>query len=171
MQGLRPFVQPQDENSVSYLQRGVTGKLVFGGESGFSKSTSAGLPGQRKALGFIGNREPAAQPSKTPGAAGLRRALGDITNNANNKQPVQQQRAPANEKPSGAVATAAKPASKAEAYAEGGVERLAGKGWRELERDRQERADAEIDQRLMAFAAMGKRSLPSFFPLWVSRGQ
>ena len=34
--------------------------------------------------------------------------------------------------------------SQAEAYAENGVERLAGKGWRELERQQQLRADADI---------------------------
>jgi hypothetical protein len=169
-QGLRPFLQ-QDENSVSYLHRGGVSSKAFGGDGGFGKAAQPVLPGQRKALGNITNRggldSENAQPSKTPAAAGPRRALGDITNNAK----PQQQRAAAVDKPTGLMARpalTAKRASRLEALAEGGVERLAGKGWQQLEAERREREDAEIDQRLLAFAALGKRSLPTFFPLWVS---
>ena len=168
MQGLRPLVQ--DENSLGALPRGGLAPGKLGGELGGLKA--AGLPGARKALGNITNRGgfgENAPPAKTPAAAGPRRALGDTTNAA--KPPGTQQQPRAAEKPAApaAAAAAARPmGSLAEAYAAEGVERLAGKGWEELEADRAARADAEMDQRLLAFAALGKRSLPTFFPLWVS---
>ena len=169
MQGLRPFTFQQDENSLAHMHRGAAvGKAAFGGEGALGLS----LPGQRKALGNITNRAGGKDagnggPSKTPAAAGPRRALGDITNTAQVKE--LQPRTGAAEKPAGLrPATTARPASRVNALAEGGIERVAGKTWQQQEQERLEREDAEIDQRLLAHAALGKRSLPTFFPLWVS---
>lgn len=155
---------------MAHLHRGLSGK-TFGGEASLGRGGAA-LPGARKALGGLGGRGLDAEnaaPAKTPAAAGPRRALGDITNNAHAKS-LQQAQPAAAQKPAAVVrpAAAARPASRAEALAEQGAERLAGKGWQEQEEERQQCADAEIDERLLAFAALGKRSLPTFFPLWVS---
>ncbi|GAB4818941.1 hypothetical protein N2152v2_005987 [Parachlorella kessleri] len=165
MQGLRPSSFQQDENSLAHMHRGAAvGKAAFGGEGTLS------LPGQRKALGNITNLAGGKDvgnggPSKTPAAAGPRRALGDITNTT--KVKVLQPRTGGAEKPAGLrPATTARPASRVDALAEGGVERLAGKTWQQQEVERLEREDAEISQRLLAWAALGKRSLPTYFPLW-----
>eukprot|EP00887_Chlorella_sp_A99_P002110 scaffold21.g2110.t1 len=179
MQGLRSFVQ--DENSIAVLQRGVKGGLAEGGPLRAGKGTPGlGLASARKALGNITNRAaPDAEntlPGKTPAAgAAPRRALGDITN-ANTSLEAQAPRAGPADKPAAAEpscrraepvgATTAVGSCWAEEYAVDGVERLAGRGWEALERDRTARQDDEISARLGALASFSARSMPSFFPLW-----
>ena len=181
-QGLRPLVQ--DENSLAALHRLPSAKTLGGGGSGGgggsagSGKGAAALPGLRKALGNITNNtsrgadsENAAPPlGKTP----ARRApLGDITNNSTAQKGQQQQahKAPLPSKPT-ALATQQQQQQatcRADAYAaEGGVERQAGWGWEQLERDRLQREDAESTQRLASLASLPSHGLPSFFPLWVS---
>ena len=189
MQGLRPYVQ--DENAVAALHhRPLAVKGVGGGGENMGFGASArkggatpGFPGARRALGNITNAkgldgENAAPPGKTPAA---RRALGDITNSSTTAQKLglgQQQggKAPmADKQPMASLrqqqplAAAAAPSGSAEAYAEAGVERLAGHSWEQLERGRLAREDAEIGGRLAALASFPSRNLPSFFPLWVRR--
>ena len=184
MQGLRPYVQ--DENSMAHMRAGVLGKGVLGGDAGgggtaYTKAKGTpGFPSARKALGIISNRAFDAEnavPGKTPAAGALpRRALGDITNAGTAGLKSQLRQAPL-EKPAAmpscraagpaTVMAAAGPSSRAEEYAEGGVERLAGKGWDQLECDRLAQQDAEISARLAHVATFSRQPVPSFFPLWV----
>jgi hypothetical protein len=187
MQGLRPYVQ--DENAMAALHhRPLAVKGVGGGgeNAGFGASArkdvaTPGFPGARKALGNITNAkgfdaENAAPPGKTPSA---RRALGDITNSSTTATKLGQQqggKAPMADRQQPMVslrqqqqpvaAAAPAPSGRAEAFAESGVERLAGHSWEQLERARLAREDAEIDSRLAALASFPGRSLPSF-PHWV----
>lgn len=186
MQGLRPYVQ--DENAMAALHHRPLAVKGGGGENaGFGASArkggaTPGFPGARKALGNITNAkgfdaENAAPPGKTPGP---RRALGDITNSSATTQKLGQQggKAPMAEKQPIAslkqqqqvAAAVAAPTGRAEVYAEGGVERLAGHSWEQLERGRLAREDAEIGSRLAALATFSGRGLPTFFPLWAPGG-
>jgi hypothetical protein len=191
MQGLRPYVQ--DENAMAALHHrplavkggGGGGENAGLGASARKGGATPGFPGARKALGNITNArgfdaENAAPPGKTPSA---RRALGDITNSSTTAQKLGQQqggKAPMTDKQQPlaslrqqqqqqqpVTAAVAAPSGRAEAYAESGVERLAGHSWQQLERGRLAREDAEIDSRLAALASFPGRSLPSFFPHWV----
>ena len=187
--GLRPYVQ--DENALAGLHRGggVKGAAGRGGEAGGAQALAKGtpgFPGVRKALGNITNRGGGldaenAPPGKTPAAgAAPRRALGDITNSsaAGSLQRPLQHKAPAAAgpapqqaaQPHAAAEAAAAPASRAEALAQGGVERCFGRGWEQLERERLAREDEESSRRLAALAAFPGRALPNFFPLWVRDG-
>ncbi|KAL4452350.1 hypothetical protein ABPG75_008012 [Micractinium tetrahymenae] len=190
MQGLRPYTQ--DENALAGLHRPAALKAApLGGEPGLGglgakKAAGFPLPGARKALGNITNRggfDPEnTAPGKTPvaGAAPAppRRALGDITN-SNAAAPASLRRTaqkPAAAQPeaqqtaAAAAAAVAQPRSRLDELAEGGVERLAGRGWEALERDRLAREDAEIQGRLAALASYPARPLPNFFPLWGAGG-
>jgi hypothetical protein len=164
MQGLHPLAAHQDENGSTMLFRALNGKNA-GAEP--SATPMAGMPSARKALGNITNRgfdAENAPPGKTPGLT-VRKALGNITNGpASTLKPLQRAAAPE-------AALASAPADRVEALAAGGVERQMGKGWEELERDREARGDDEIALRLGAFAALAQRSLPTFYPLWVSGGR
>lgn len=182
MQGLRPYTQ--DENALAGLHRPAALKAApLGGDAalgglGAKKGGGFPVPGVRKALGNITNRggfDPEnIAPGKTPTAgaapAPARRALGDITN-SNATAPASLLRTtqkPAAQ-PAAQQTAAAQPRSRLDELAEGGVERLAGRGWEELERDRLAREDDDIQRRLAALANYSARPLPNFFPLWVRR--
>lgn len=169
MQGLRPVAHHQDENSLAHFPPNFGSKLSSKGEFLTGKATAV-LPGQRKALGNITNRgfegeNPA--PSKTPSVA-KRRALGDITNSSVNSQLQRKAVTVAKVESQQSAAAATGVSEKAALWAEEGVERLAGKDWQELESDRQRRVMEEIDERMLAFSMLSKRSIPNFFPCWVS---
>ncbi len=165
MQGLRPLQAHQDENSGLMARNTLSGKS-FGGEEGrngamgpMKTPLGAGMPSARKALGNITNNGLHAAnilPGKTAGAGTVaRKPLGNVTNS----------------KPAPAQAMT-KAVSAAEdrlaKLAEGGVETAFGKGWGGLERDREDRIDDEISERLTAMASLGSRGLPTYYPHWVS---
>ncbi len=100
---------------------------------------------------------------KRPAAAMLpRRALGDITNSAAPKRlppsevkprppvEVKQREVPASRH--AAARTEAVAMSKAELYAQDGVEKPAGKDWAQLEAERKREEDSGINQRVKLFA-------------------
>jgi hypothetical protein len=164
MEGVRPVQLPQDENSSALLGRtlGAAKSHFGGGDAKFGKGTPAanakGLSSARKAFGNITNQGPAhpssVQPSKTSAnaPATARKALGDITNSAKPSQEQQQGTGqPKAEKPSASIdeAVAAERDRLAELYAKDGVEKLAGKGWKELQADMEARENAEIMDRLL----------------------
>lgn len=193
-QGLRPYVQ--DENAMA-LHHPPTLHLKGGGGGGAGganeiggalKKGTPGFPTVRKALvnitnskaGFGSGNSDGGAPGKTP--AGVRRALGDITNSnmaAPSAQKAAQKALPLavrpvptlqQQQPSAMAAVAALPTSRADVLAEGGVERLAGHSWEQLEAGRVAREEAEIQRRLVSLANFPPRALPTFFPFWVSRG-
>lgn len=171
MQGLRPLEAHQDENSGAVLRSNFKGGLGFGDtgrSAGFgAKGTPHGnAPSARKALGNITNHgfQGVALPGKTP-VNTVRKALGNITN-------AGVAGADARPAPMGAVACKAWDVEqRIDELSAGGVEKLAGKGWKDLEREREAQADAEILQRATALAAYGKRALPNYFPAWVRQTQ
>lgn len=139
----------QDENSQPYttnkrLGTDATRKLL--GPAGSTPlSKQAGLSSARKALGNITNRatqqqENATPFKNTPAVHAHRKALGDITNatpagpGLANKPLLEKQ---AQQKSSAAKSRLSKQKSKAEIYAEDGVERLAGRSRSQLEADRE----------------------------------
>jgi hypothetical protein len=165
MQGLRQLVH-QDENSG--LFGGLASKLQGGGSDRLSKD--AGSASTRKALGNITNRalQPGADgrlPGKTPATKSGRPALGDLTNASAAKAGGTQAAKPREEAQHTAASCSLD--SRASQYASDGVERRAGKGWEQLERERAEREEDEIDARLASLASAPLSHLPSFFP-WVS---
>ncbi|EIE27394.1 hypothetical protein COCSUDRAFT_55407 [Coccomyxa subellipsoidea C-169] len=115
--------------------------------------------GRRKALGNITNTERKA--GDTAPATKPRRALGDITN----ATPVQSSQSKAkhaetNLQKSALPQSYAKQValkSLAELYAEDGVERMAGKTWREMSKEQQQRDDADIKRRVTAFTSVPYR--------------
>ena len=145
----------QDENSQPYVPGKRTGNDVAKRFAGHAGSTPAGKQvgpsSARKALGNITNRtatvqQEGATPFKgTPGLLGPRKTLGDITNVTPGQiaKPVLAKQA--QQRGSIARPRLAKHRSKAEIYAEEGVERLAGKGKQQLEAEREHRdlADAK----------------------------
>lgn len=189
-QGLRPYVQ--DENAMA-LHHPPTLHLKGGGGGGAGganeiggalKKGTPGFPTVRKALvnitnskaGFGSGNSDGGAPGKTP--AGVRRALGDITNSnmaAPSAQKAAQKALPLavrpvptlqQQQPSAMAAVAALPTSRADVLAEGGVERLAGHSWEQLEAGRVAREEAEIQRRLVSLANFPPRALPTFFPFW-----
>ena len=137
----------QDENSQPYttnkrLGTDATRKLL--GPAGSTPlSKQAGLSSARKALGNITNRatqqqENATPFKNTPAVHAHRKALGDITNatpagpGLASKPLLEKQ-----QKSSAAKSRLSKQKSKAEIYAEDGVERLAGRSRSQLEADRE----------------------------------
>ncbi|KAK9907676.1 hypothetical protein WJX75_007993 [Coccomyxa subellipsoidea] len=133
-------------------------KVGEGGKSFAAGGKTPGL-GRRKALGNITNTD--RKPGDNAQALKSRRALGDITN----ATPVQ----PSQSKPKSVEAKLHNPAlpqtharqvalkSLAELYAEDGVERTAGKGWREMNREQQQRDDADINRRVAALTSVPYR--------------
>ncbi len=156
----------QDENSQSYpagKRQGLDARKRFSGSTPLGKQP--GLSSARKALGNITNRTAALQqenatPFKgTPAVLGHRRTLGDITN-ATPAKPRQLAK-PGLEKPRGSQAKPrlAKQKSRAEIYAEEGIESLAGKSRQQLEADREHRDLLEAKSRAAYLA-----SLPALQP-------
>lgn len=166
----------QDENSGSML---LSRKQATGDENavptfgiGKVQGKVAGLGTARKALGNITNQglAPASHKPgalKTPGT-GLkaRKALGDITN-ATPKQSVKEQQKPALLKPQ--PLPSQQPVrdpvrQRAELYAEEGIEKLAGKDWHELQRDRQRTQDEALSSSFQALErfATQRYTLPLF---------
>ena len=155
MQGLRPLHAHHDENSGLASRNNVPGK-TFGAEEG--RSVGLGpmktpMPSARKALGNITNKGLDATnilhpPGKTP-AAGGSVARKPLTNAFNT--------------------VAAQPADddRISKLAQDGVERLAGKGWDELEKEREAYQDEEISEKIAAMVAFGHRSFPTYYPRWV----
>jgi hypothetical protein len=161
----------------------------------FAVKGAGGFPTVRKALGNLTNSSASlgggaaegALLGKTPGGAALvRRALGDITNSkaaAQSAQKAVQKAVPLSSQPVPALlqqqqqeqkqgqqmpsAAAASVSSRADALAAGGVERIAGRSWEQLEAARLASEDAEISERLAALASFPCRALPTFFPSWV----
>ena len=169
MQGLRPLQAHQDENS-GIMARSVLPGKSFGGEEARSgalgpmKTPLGGMPSARKALGNITNNGLHASNilhEKTAAAGPVaRKPLGNVftTSKAQSKEaaPVQ--------------ATAQAVSSSEDRIAklaEDGVETMFGKGWEDLEIDREARVDEEISQRLSAMASFGRRGLPTYYPHWV----
>ncbi|KAH7622236.1 hypothetical protein NADE_004823 [Nannochloris sp. 'desiccata'] len=165
MQGLRPLQAHQDENNGFIARNTLPGKS-FGGEEGrngvmgpMKTPKGAGMPSARKALGNITNHGLHATnilPGKTSAAGSVaRKPLGNVTNS----------------KASQAQATTQDVAStedRIEKLAEDGVETSFGKGWEDLESDREDRIDEEISQRLSVMASLGRRGLPTYYPHWAS---
>ncbi|BDA47937.1 hypothetical protein COCOBI_11-1940 [Coccomyxa sp. Obi] len=137
------------------------------GKSFVTGGKTPGL-GRRKALGNITNTE--RKPVDTAPALKPRKALGDITN-ATPVQPshANTKKSDANvKKPALPLAHAKEVALQrlADIYAEDGIERMAGKTWRELEKEQRQRDDAEIEERVrainsapyrMPFSVFGRR--------------
>jgi hypothetical protein len=165
MQGLRPLQAHQDENSGLMSRNTLPGKS-FGGEEGrngamgpMKTPKGAGMPSARKALGNITNNGLHAAnilPGKTPaGGTVARKPLGNVTNSK-----------PA---PAHAVLTTKTVSNedRIAKLAEDGVESSFGKGFADLEQDKEDRLDEEISQRLAAMASLGRRGLPTYYPHWV----
>ncbi|KAF5832932.1 hypothetical protein DUNSADRAFT_11012 [Dunaliella salina] len=183
---------PMDENAGlmhhGIHDKENSSSFVVGGSRGLAGS-GAGKnvlqpPSGRKALGNITNTTSKQQPGSSFGgapekggkaAAPARRAFGvDITNSGALKQQQQPPGDPSSVKrkplqalePQQPPQTCSKqqllPKSKAEVYAEGGVERLAGKSFREQEVDRLQREERDIDQRV--------KQLTSAMSMWKPQG-
>lgn len=174
MLGIRSVVQ--DENAGSRFGEGTRNKenagrsTVFGGKAALQPLGVS----TRKALGNITNMKggenampgPALKPGASSSKEG-RRVLGDITNSGASKRPFEQSKSkPALQPSSHSTQQPLQPVirapivtrSKAEIYADEGIERLAGKSWRELEAERKQREDAEIQSRV--------HRLTSSLPVW-----
>lgn len=161
----------QDENSQPYVssKRLVTetARKGLAAPGGTPVSKQAGLNSARKALGNITNRANQQQENATPFKAtpavhGHRKALGDITNatparTGHRVRPLLDK--PVQQKGSAAKSRLAKQKSKAEIYAEEGVERLAGKGRAQLAADRELRDIQDATSRAARFA-----SIPALLP-------
>lgn len=165
---LRSLNPLQDENSQPYAagkRQGLdAGKRFAGNTSNTPLGKPAGLSSARKALGNITNRsalqQDTATPFKgTPAFLGQRKTLGDITNATPAKSG--QLATTLLEKPKGSQAKpkVAKQKSKAEVYAEDGVECLAGKSRQQLDAERELRHFTDAKTRAAYFA-----SLPAFRP-------
>lgn len=180
MLDVRPalLVRGQDENAGPSLAiRNKENALGVG--FGLGKPSVQPL-GTRKALGNITNTsgsklgENAGKPGLPAPSKEGRRALGDITNSGPSlrqplgglalkpssskplgtlpqplKLPLQQRAAPVLT----SIPVPAQQRSKAEVYAEAGIERLAGKSWAEQEADRQRKENAEISGRVTRFTS------------------
>lgn len=163
MQGLRPLQAHQDENSGFVARNSLPGK-AFGGEDGRSaglgglKNAKTGMPSARKALGNITNRGGLDNilPGKAPTGSVARKPLGPVFN----------------EVAKGAITASAQAIrpndERISKLMQDGVEKMAGKGWDELEREREARMDQEITDRLAAVASFGRRGLPTYYPHWAS---
>jgi len=145
--------------------------LGAGGKSSLGQSKLQPIQplSTRKALGNITNTVKSdglgnadKQGGKqVPGPTVGRRAFGDITNTAG---PNKAQSAdikpslPSTSKTAPVEVAVAAPAPKtlAETYAEGGVEKPAGKGWHQLEVDRLLREEEQVEQRVAAVTAILK---------------
>jgi hypothetical protein len=139
MLGLGPAaMQDENDGAVAYLP--VPAKSMAGAVPPSATPLRPGLASARKGLGGL---------ALGPGTA--RKALGNITN-ANAASDAKG--AGAHGGPAACGGGAAALDARAEALAaEGGIERLAGKGWAEQERDRVAREDDEMLARLEAAAA------------------
>lgn len=149
--------------------------------STLGKPASQPLAGNvRRALGNITNTSsrgsenvPAGQQATKPGLNGGkegRRALGDITNSALSKstsrsnEPAKSKlfQHPTIQKPLNPVSASTRAPlttrSKADIYADDGIEHLAGKSWVELEAERKQRETADIENRV--------RKLTMGLPVW-----
>lgn len=113
---------------------------------GGKTAPSAAKTGMRKALGNLTNAK--QQPGAST-AGKQRRAFGELWSIANNdyKPPSTSQA------PSVAAVAADRSQQIAEQYAAGGVERLAGKGWNQLESERTQREEAEIEASVQRMTA------------------
>ena len=160
----------QDENSQPYAagkRLGSETRKFLGSAGSTPSSKQSGLSSARKALGNITNRttqqqENATPCKKTPTVHGRRKALGDITNatpagNAHLTRPLLDKAA--QQKGSAATSRLAKQKSKAEIYAEEGVERLAGKSQAQLDAERQLKDMQDASSRAAQLA-----SLPALRP-------
>lgn len=157
----------QDENSQPYgvgiRQALDTGKRFAGNAANTPLGKPAGLSSARKALGNITNRSTIqhdnATPFKaTPAVLGPRKKLGDITN-ATPAKSAQLAKTLLEKSKSQAKPKAAKQRSKAEIYAEDGIEILAGRSGQQLETERQLRDLTDAKTKAAYFA-----SLPAFQP-------
>lgn len=159
----------QDENSQPYVagkRLGTETRKFLGTAGNTPLSKQPGLSSARKALGNITNRTSQQQENATPFKStpvfhGHRKALGDITNatpaaHAHLNRPLLDKQA---QKGSAAKSRLAKQKSKAEIYAEEGVERLAGKSQAQLEAERQLKDMQNASSRAAHFA-----SLPALRP-------
>lgn len=156
----------QDENSQPYVSSkrlGIDASKKFLGPAGNTPlSKQAGLSSARKALGNITNRAPPQQENatpfkNTPAIHGHRKALGDITNatpartGLAGRSLLEKQ---TQQKNSAAKSRLSKQKSKAEVYAEDGVERLAGKSQSQLEADRELRDMQDASSRAAHIASL-----------------
>lgn len=172
LQSLNPL---QDENSQPYVLKGrqdndkraggTFGKTP-GGKTPFGKQI--GPSSIRKALGNITNRPSSLQQEvgypKSAAKTGLgqRKTLGDITNTTPAKAvgaPKPQLQKAVQQKASAAKNSQTNSQSRAELYAQDGVERLAGKSKQQLDLDRESRDLVEVHSKAAYFA-----SLPAFRP-------
>lgn len=168
-----------NENSMLKVDKenstGPLTKTAFGSSVGPSKPQSQQAT-SRRPFGNITNAKAAANaPSeakeKKASTAAPRRALGDITNAGPAKatsgskgaqEPVKFS-TPALTRSRKAQAVVAQTQSRAEQYAEAyGVERPAGKGWVQLEAERQQEEDNRISHKVQQFSASA--TMPS--ALW-----
>ena len=163
MQGLRPLLAHQDENSGHIARNSLPGK-AFGGEDGRSaglgglKNAKTAIPSARKALGNITNSGLSATnilPRKASTGSVARKPLGPVFKEVakNSNSASTQIKGPNDDRISKLM--------------QDGVEKMAGKGWNELEQEREARLDQEITERLAAVASFGRR-VPTYFPHWVS---
>ena len=157
MQGLRPVQAHQDENS-GFISRGPMPGKAFGNEENRPttlKDATNGLASARKALGNITNNQagfPGLQQQPS-----VRKAMGPALRPSTSTLPTPGITT---------TTTTAKQQDRIDRLAQDGVEKLAGKGWDELERDREMREDEEISQRLLALVHR-HRHVPTYFPHWV----
>ena len=165
LQSLNPL---QDENSQPYgvsIRQGLdTGKRFAGNASNTPLGKSAGLSSARKALGNITNRSTLQHDNTTPFKAtpavfGPRKKLGDITNATPAKPGQLAKTLLEKSKSSQAKPKPAKQRSKAEIYAEDGIEILAGSSGQQLEAERQLGDLTDAKTKAAYFA-----SLPAFQP-------
>lgn len=171
---LQGFMPLQDENSQPYVSKGRqdsekrTGGLgrTPAGKTPFGKQL--GLASTRKALGNITNRPSGLQQEavfpKSASKSGLsqRKTLGDITNTTPAKAVIAAKSLPqkvVQQKTSTAQRSQASLQSRAEQYAQDGIERLAGKSKQQLDVDREARDLAEVRSKAAYIA-----SLPAFRP-------
>lgn len=156
----------QDENSQPFPTNKRLGtdatRKPLGPAGNTPLNKQAGLSSARKALCNITNRatqqqENATPFKNTPAVYGQRKALGDITNATTagtglaGKPPPEKQ---AQQKSSAVKSKLSKQKSKAEIYAEDGVERLAGKSRSHLEADRELRDMQDASNRAAHIASL-----------------
>ena len=156
----------QDENSQPYVTNKRLGtdatRKILGSAGNTPLHKQAGLSSARKALGNITNRatqqqENATPFKNTPAGYGHRRALGDITNATPARtgladKPLHEKQA--QQKGSAVKSRLSKQKSKAEIYAEDGIERLAGRSQSQLEADRELRDMQNASSRAAHIASL-----------------
>lgn len=177
-----PVLHHDKENSSTTsrpLQQAGGGKSALQPQSGSVRKALGNITNTgTKQAGSQGFGADKASSKPAPGSAQPRRAFGvDITNNSASAlkqqqqappsepslkrkpfQPLETQQQQAAQQPSQPSVRPQQPRSKAEVFAEDGIERLAGKSFREQEADRLAREEQEIEERV--------RQLTSAMSMW-----